>query len=136
MLETRERRAALPDRRTAVADEAEPIAYSALAPGVPVLSQTGTEFGTVERVLEVPEEDLFDGIVVSTRAGLRFVDADQVGDVTTEYVRCTISDEQAAALPEPSGTPVFRTDPGRDVGGSVRDRLGRWFGRGRWTQDR
>jgi hypothetical protein len=119
-----------------VADEPDPIAYSALPAGVPVQSQTGKEFGTVERVLEIPEEDLFDGIIVSTSSGRRFVDADQVGVVTTAYVRCTISDEQVASLPEPSGSAVYHTDPGKDLGGSLRDRLGRWFGHGRWTQDR
>lgn len=116
-------------------DEPEPIAYTALQPGVPVQSRTGTEFGTVERVLEIPEHDLFDGIIVSTPTGRRFVDADQVDRVTTAYVRCTLSDDDAAALPEPSGSPVFRTDAGRHSGSSLRDRLGRMFGRGKWKQD-
>lgn len=88
-------------------DDAEPIAYSALTPGVPMLSQTGKQFGTVERVLEIPEHDLFDGIVVATSQGARFIDADQVEQVTMAYVRCTITDEAAAVLPEPSGSPII-----------------------------
>ena len=43
----------------------------ALAVGTPVLSSSNTEFGTVEHVLQVPEEDLFDGIAVKTKHGLR-----------------------------------------------------------------
>src|SRR5262249_32444413 len=115
--------------RSAMAEDPEPIAYTALPPGVPVQSETGTAFGVVERVLEIPEQDLFDGIIVSTATGRRFVDADQVGEVTTAYVRCTISDEQVAALPEPDAPPVFRADASRDTGSSLRDRFGRWFGR-------
>jgi hypothetical protein len=49
-----------------VSDEAEPIAYSVLEKGVPLLAQSGKQFGTVEHVLQIPEEDLFDGIVVAT----------------------------------------------------------------------
>ncbi len=116
-------------------DDADPIAYSALPAGVPMLSETGKQFGTVERVLEIPDKDLFDGIVVATATGSRFVDADQVAQVTTAYVRCTVTDEQAANLPEPSGTPSFRANASADTGSSLRDRLGRLFGRGRWTKD-
>ncbi len=119
-----------------MADDAEPIAYSGLTQGVPMLSQTGRQFGTVERVLEIPEHDLFDGIVVATPDGARFVDADQVAEVTTAYVRCTITDEQAADLPEPSGSPSYRADATADVGDSLGARLGRLFRRGRWKSDR
>jgi hypothetical protein len=38
----------------------------ALEVGTPVLSSSGTEFGTVEHVLQIPAEDLSDGIVVKT----------------------------------------------------------------------
>ena len=117
-------------------DEAQPIAYSALQAGVPMLSQSGRQFGTVQRVLEIPEHDLFDGIVVATADGDRFVDADQVARVTTAYVECSITDEEAANLPAPSGSPTFRADPTADIGGSLRARLGRLFGRGQWRNDR
>jgi hypothetical protein len=59
-------------------DEAEPIAYTALRPGTPVQSDDGREFGTVETVLEVEEVDVFDGIVIRTPDGVRFVDAARV----------------------------------------------------------
>jgi len=117
-----------------VSDEAIPIAYSALDKGVPLLAQSGKQFGTVEHVLQIPEEDLFDGIVVATSDGLRFVDRDQIGEITTAYVRCTLTDEQAAALPAPSGSDTFAANALQDSGTSLHDRFGRMFGRERWTQ--
>ena len=117
-----------------MSEDAEPIAYSALDKGVPLLAQSGKQFGTVEHVLQIPEEDLFDGIVVATSDGLRFVDRDQIGEITTAYVRCTLTDEQAAALPAPSGNDTFAANALQDSGTSLHDRFGRMFGRERWTQ--
>jgi hypothetical protein len=115
-------------------DNGTPIAYSALPKGVPVLSRSAVQFGTVEHVLQVPEEDLFDGIVISTRLGLRFVDRDQVDEITTTKVTCALNDEEVAALPEPAGTPVFHVDALQDSGESLHDRFGRMSGRPRWTR--
>jgi len=50
--------------------EDTPISYEAAARGTPVLSSAGTQIGTLEHVLEVPEVDVFDGIVIATKAGL------------------------------------------------------------------
>jgi hypothetical protein len=63
------------------------ISYLALKVGTPVQSSTGHTFGTVEHVLQVPEEDLFDGIVLAIGRGLHFVDRDQIVDITTTAVR-------------------------------------------------
>ncbi|MGH3322061.1 MAG: hypothetical protein ACRDN9_18180 [Streptosporangiaceae bacterium] len=116
--------------------DAMPIAYTALEKGTPVLAESGRQFGTVEHVLQVPEEDLFDGIAVATPRGLRFVDADQVGEITTAYVRCRLTDEQADALPAPDGAPVYSVDALQDVGRSLHDRIGRLFRRPRWTREK
>jgi len=83
-------------------DGGAPIAYSALQKGVPVISRSGHQFGTLERVLEVPEADIFHGIVVATADGLRFVDRDHVERITTSQINCALSDEQAAELPDAS----------------------------------
>jgi uncharacterized Fe-S cluster-containing radical SAM superfamily protein len=58
------------------------ISYQALRKGVPVRASGGEEVGTVEHVLQVPELDVFDGIVLTTAGGLRFADADQVATTT------------------------------------------------------
>ena len=115
-------------------DEGRPISYLALSVGTPVLSSTSSEFGTVEHVLQIPEEDLFDGIAVKTKHGLRFVDRDQIADITTTLVRCSLTDEEAANLPAPQGTLVLHPDTARDEGPSLTARFGRLFGREKWKE--
>jgi hypothetical protein len=118
-----------------VVDDEMPIAYSALQKGTPVVSVSGTQFGVVEHVLEIPAEDLFDGIVVSTAEGLRFVDRDQIDNITTAQVRCVLTDEQAQTLSPPDGAPVYQANALQDSGSSLRDRFGRMFRRARWTRE-
>ncbi|MEJ7635598.1 hypothetical protein [Aeromicrobium sp.] len=116
-------------------DEADPIAYTALQPGTPVQSSDGQPFGTVTAVLVVEEVSVFDGIVVETASGNRFVDADHVGTITTAYVRTTLSADEAADLPEPDDTAIYRADARDDTGNSMADRFGRAFGRGKWKRE-
>ncbi len=113
-------------------DEGRPISYEALEVGTAVVTSTGTEFGKVEHVLQIPDLDLFDGIVVKTKHGLRHVGRDQIADITTTLVRCDLSDEQAASLPEPHGTVALEPDPGHDEGRSLTAWYGRMFGREHW----
>ena len=47
-------------------DDDLPISYQAAVRGTPVLSSSGATIGTLEQVLEVPEVDVFDGIVIDT----------------------------------------------------------------------
>ena len=115
-------------------DEGEPISYMALEVGTPVLTATGATIGKVEHVLQIPELDLFDGIAVKTDHGLRFVDRDQIADISTTRVRCSITDEQAAGLPAPHGTLVLHPDPAHDEGPSLTARFGRLFGREHWKE--
>ena len=114
--------------------EGTPISYEALEVGTPVLSSTGTQFGTVEHVLQIPEEDLFDGIAVKTQHGLRFVDRDQIDKITTTAVLCALTDEDAATLPAPHGTLALEPDLARDEGPSLTARFGRLFGREHWKE--
>jgi hypothetical protein len=113
------------------------VSYQGVSPGVPVLTRDGKQFGILEHVLEVPEEDVFDGIVVWTGAGgwldrriqrdlsrgedsaarrlellqpqhLRFVDADHIAAITASHIRCDLDAAQATALPSPSrDAPLF-----------------------------
>ena len=112
-------------------DEQFPVSYHGVSPGVPVLTRDGKQFGILEHVLEVPGEDIFDGIVVWTGGGswvdrqvqrdlsrgeasaarrlellrpqhLRFVDADTVAAITVGYIRCDLDAAQATALPPPA----------------------------------
>lgn len=117
-------------------DDETVISYQAAKRGTPVLSSSGTQIGTLEHVLEVSELDVFDGIVIATHHGLRFIDADLVRQFRLSEIRCTIGDEEAAQLPAPGGPPVYRVDALADSGSSMHDVLGRFFGRPHWTRDR
>jgi hypothetical protein len=116
-------------------DEGRPISYMALEVGTPVLSASGTEFGKVEHVLTIPELDVFDGIVVKTHHhGVRFVDRDQVDDIRTTAVCCSVTDDEVDGLPEPRGPLVLHPDTAHDEGPSLTARWGRLFGREHWKE--
>lgn len=116
-------------------DQGRPISYMALEVETPVLSSSGTEFGKVEHVLQIPELDLFDGIAVkSHNHGLRFVDRDQIEEITTTGVRCSVTDEEVEALPAPKGALVLHPDTAHDEGPSLTARWGRLFGREHWKE--
>jgi len=113
-----------------------PISYLALKVGTPVQSSSGTPIGTVHHVLQVPEEDLFDGIVMKVHRGLRFIDRDQIASITTAAVHCSLSDGEVENLPAPAEPGSFHVDPFQDEGSSLTARLGRMFGRERWISDK
>ena len=105
--------------------EEYPIAYTALVPGTPVRTSDGQVFATVRSVLVDEKVAVFDGVVIETAQGTRFVDADQIGTIFNTHVRTTLSAEQAAGLPEPDGSNLIDVKPSK----SVADRLGGLFGR-------
>ena len=109
------------------------VSYRAAVPGTPVLTKTGTEIGTLEHVLEVPEEERLDGLVIATEWGLRFVDADQVELITVRHVRSRLDDAEAARLPPPRGTVVYQVSSLDEIGEALDERLGQMFGRPHWT---
>jgi len=110
-----------------MADADHPIAYTALQPGTSVQTSDGNPFATVKAVLVDEKVSVFDGIVVQTGEGERFVDADQIGTIYTSHVRTTLSAEQAADLPPPEGSTLVDVKPPR----SFTHRLGRMFRRGK-----
>ena len=118
-----------------MSDDDLPISYQAAVRGTPVLSSSGATIGTLEHVLEVPEVDVCDGIVIATDRGLRFIDADQVLQITRSHIRSTVDDAQASQLPSPDGPPVYRVDALADSGHSLHDRLGRLFRRPHWIRE-
>lgn len=79
--------------------------YMAVAKGTPVLTAEGREFGRVRKVIDVPVKNIFDGIVVVTHDGDRFLDAPEVDRLYERGILTTLSDDEAAALPRP-GSPV------------------------------
>ena len=97
-------------------ESGHPIAYTALQPGTPVQTSDGHQFATVGAVLVDEKVSVFDGIVVQTAEGTRFVDADLVGSIYTTHVRTTLSAEQAASLPLPDGSTLVDIKPSRSMG--------------------
>jgi hypothetical protein len=126
----------LVDEEVAVTDDAQPVSYEGVPHGVPLLTSNGTRFGTLEKVLEVPSEDLFDGVIVKTEHGRRFVDRDQISEITTEYVKCDLDDAAASRLPEPDGTAAFDADAGYGEGNSFREWVHRTFEHGGWKAEK
>jgi hypothetical protein len=108
-------------------EHGHPIAYTALQPGTPVRTSDGLPFATVRSVLVDEKVSVFDGIVVETADGARFVDADQIGSIYTSHVLTTLSAEQAGHLPPPEASNLVEIKPSTSIGA----RLGRMFGRGR-----
>jgi hypothetical protein len=84
----------------AVEDDGHAISYKVLRRGTPVRSSDGVQVGTVRRVQENARENIFDGIVIDTKQGPRFVDAPEVARIAERGVTLTIEAAEATALPE------------------------------------
>jgi hypothetical protein len=119
-----------------MSDNPEPVSYEGVPLGVPLLSSSGRQFGTLLKVLEIPSEDLFDGVIVKTEHGRRFVDRDQILEISTQYIRCDLDEAAAAGLPEPSGSAVLDADAEYGAGRSFPDWVRRTFGHGGWRAER
>ena len=84
-------------------DEEHQIGYKVVSKGTPVEAADGTRVGTVHRVLDNAREHIFDGIVIATDDGKRFVDAPEVAQLTNRRVVLTISPAEVGDLPAHKG---------------------------------
>jgi hypothetical protein len=87
----------------------EPTSVLTLEKGTDVLSSDGERIGAVEHVLYDEDTDIFDGIVIDTRAGpggWRFADAPQVAEIRDDAVILTVSAAEAEQLPDPEPGPA------------------------------
>ncbi len=114
-----------------MADDGDAIGYKVLRRGTPVRSADGVEIGTVRRVQDNAREHIFDGIVIDTRDGQRFVDAPEVARIFERAVVLTISAEEARGLPELDSAVAARMKNAKTArrmkrfGESLRDRWDR-----------
>ena len=90
-------------RPVAADDDEHAIGYQVLPRGVPVVASDGVQIGTFDKALHHGREHLFDGMVVRTEEGRRFVDAPEVERITNRRVTLTIDAAQAAELPPHKG---------------------------------
>jgi hypothetical protein len=93
-------------------DDGAPISYLVLPGGTPVRSADGVDVGRVKSVLAVDAEDVFDGLIIATPHGERFVDAFLVDAIYERAVVLTASAAEAERLPPPSeNPPAIRATP-------------------------
>ena len=138
-------------------DDEFPVSYEGVTPGVPVLTRDGEQFGILEHVLAVEEEDIFEGIVVWVGGGgwaerkiqrdlsmgrqsaarfletfrhndLRFVEADKVAMITVGDIRCDLDRSEVALLQPPSSAPVFYANAIDQAGPSRRAYVNQMYG--------
>ena len=76
-------------------DDGHGISYHALRRGTVVRSSDGVELGKVRRVEEEQRANIFDGIVLDTRKGQRFLDAPEVAHIAERAVTATFTAAEA-----------------------------------------
>jgi hypothetical protein len=84
-----------------VSDDGHAVSWQVLKRGTAVRSADGAEVGRVHKARGTGRENLFDGIVIDTDAGRRFVDAPEVARLAERAVTLTITAAEVAELPEP-----------------------------------
>jgi hypothetical protein len=97
------------------------VSYLVAKRGIPVFSSDEVNMGTVVKVLDAPEADLFDGIVFDTTprkpGGHKFVDAPEVEGIYERGVILNIDAATAAKLAKPGQNPGSITVSPDDVSG-------------------
>jgi hypothetical protein len=107
-------------------DLGAPSSYLVLRDDTPVLTPAGERIGKVEHVLAVPDEDIFDGLVLDTPAGRRFADATLVDEIFERGVVLRLDLAAAERLPAPSANPaVLEAEPGETVPDGLSEKLRR-----------
>jgi hypothetical protein len=85
-------------------DLGPPTSYLMVGRGIPVFSSDGERLGKLVRVQRDAGTDIFDGIVIDTKAGpggRRFVDAPEVGELHERGVVLKLDAREAGELPSP-----------------------------------
>ena len=114
------------------ADDGHAISYKVLRRGTPVVSSDGEQIGTVRRVHDNARENIFDGIDVDTKDGVRFVDAPEVARIAQRAVTVTFPAAEAAEHLQQRGSAM-----GRALSQSRTVRRAKRWGRGmrdRWDR--
>ncbi|MEV4421054.1 hypothetical protein AB0L40_13880 [Patulibacter sp. NPDC049589] len=87
-----------------MSDDGDVISFKALRRGTVVRSAEGVEIGTVRHADEIAREHLFDGIVIDTPDGKRFLDAPEVARIHERAVIATFSAAEAEEHLQPVGS--------------------------------
>jgi hypothetical protein len=107
-------------------DLGAPASYLVLADGTAVFAAGGERVGTVEHVLAVPDDDIFDGLVLDTQSGRRFADAPLVDEIFERGVVLSVDRAGVERLPEPTANAAaLGSTPDDTVPDELRDKLRR-----------
>ena len=111
-------------------DDGHAISYQALRRGTVVRSADGIELGTVRRVEEETRSLIFDGIVVDTPKGRRFLDAPEVAHIAERAVITTFpaaeADQKLSDVGSRMGKMAQNTTTARRAKRWGRDLRSRW----------
>jgi hypothetical protein len=83
-------------------DEGPSSSYLLLAKDTPVFGSDGRVAGKVKEILRDSRDDIFDGLVLSTARGDRYLEADQVTAIHERGVDIAIPAARAGELPSPA----------------------------------
>ena len=81
-----------------------PASYFTLEPGTPVTDRFGAPVGEIKKVL-IAWSEYFDGVIVTTGAGDRFVDAPEIRRITSREVELCVALSDVLH-PGPKGPPA------------------------------
>jgi hypothetical protein len=87
-------------------DHGAPISYLVLQAGTPCFTADDQPAGSVKRVLADEEKDIYDGLILHTDDGERFVDADHACDLYERGVVLALNADQLHHLPDPTANPA------------------------------
>jgi hypothetical protein len=96
-----------------------PISYLVLGDGTGVFASDDARVGEVKRVLAIPDEDIFDGVILATDEGERFVDSESIDEIYQRGVVLKLDSDEARYLPEPTKNPATLEPTLDDVAGDT-----------------
>jgi PRC-barrel domain protein len=84
---------------------AEPVSWLVIERGWTVVAADGTEVGKVEEVVGDPEDDIFNGLAISTSllGAPKYVPAERVAEIAEGRIGLDLSSEAADELREYKG---------------------------------
>ncbi len=82
----------------------EPASYLTLTAGTPVYASGGEKVGSVAEVVAAVEQDIFEGIAISSHLGVgrrRFASAEQIAEIGEQGVLLSLDAGAFGQLPAP-----------------------------------
>ncbi len=86
----------------------DPVSWFLIEPGWKVMDANGEEVGSVDEIVGDSNDDIFNGLSVSTSllGRPRYVPSEQVGSITEGWIQLTIGKEQIDKLSEYEEAPT------------------------------